>query len=195
MRPTSIPSSLEADKKIAWEKIPEPWRSNLSPQTLNDLAQFPDDWPELEIFPIASTTLPVNDTANYATFSMVLVAPTSHGNVTLNSTDTTYNPLIYPNWYGTSTDQEVAVAAFHRIRQLVNATGLTVGPEFFPGPSVQSDEQILESLKNSMTTIHHAAGTCQHQPVNTVLLNSGKLGITRCYGYFKRHSSRRRFTR
>lgn len=95
---------------------------------------------------------------------MVLVAPTSRGNVTLNSTDTSFNPLVYPNWLGTTIDQEVAVGAFHRARQLANATGLVVGPEFFPGPVVQSDEQILEWIKGSVTTIHHAVGTCESCP-------------------------------
>jgi choline dehydrogenase len=32
---------------IGWEKIPEPYRSNLSASALADLSQFPADWPEV----------------------------------------------------------------------------------------------------------------------------------------------------
>jgi choline dehydrogenase len=32
---------------IGWEKIPEPYRSNLSASALADLSQFPTDWPEV----------------------------------------------------------------------------------------------------------------------------------------------------
>lgn len=32
---------------IGWEKLPEPYRSNLSARAISDLAQFPPDWPEV----------------------------------------------------------------------------------------------------------------------------------------------------
>jgi choline dehydrogenase len=32
---------------IGWEKVPEPYRSNLSVSALADLARFPADWPEV----------------------------------------------------------------------------------------------------------------------------------------------------
>ena len=92
--------------------------------------------------------------------TVALVASTSRGNVTLSSKDTSVNPLINPNWLGTSTDQQVAIGGFRRARQIFNATGLVVGPEFSPGAQVQTDEQILAYIRKTMTTIHHAVGTC-----------------------------------
>ena len=34
---------------LAWEKVPRPLRSHFSAQTKADLAQFPSDWPEVEV--------------------------------------------------------------------------------------------------------------------------------------------------
>ncbi|KAL8939134.1 MAG: hypothetical protein Q9216_003527 [Gyalolechia sp. 2 TL-2023] len=37
-----------------WEKIPQPYRSALSENSLRDLATFPTDWPELEWLPVSA---------------------------------------------------------------------------------------------------------------------------------------------
>ncbi|MCJ1449298.1 MAG: hypothetical protein MMC23_009818 [Stictis urceolatum] len=154
------PLSSSGGNYVGWEKLPEPYRSHLTADALKDLARFPRDWPELELLPSASTQAPTNDTADYASMTVALVASTSRGNVTLSSKDTSVNPLINPNWLGTSTDQQVAIGGFRRARQIFNATGLVVGPEFSPGAQVQTDEQILAYIRKTMTTIHHAVGTC-----------------------------------
>lgn len=89
------------------------------------------------------------------------MATTSVGNLTINSTDTSVNPLVNVNWLATQTDQEVAVQAFKRARQVGAATGITVGPEYSPGPSVQTDAQILNFIRSTLSPIHHATGTCK----------------------------------
>ncbi|KAL9117566.1 MAG: hypothetical protein Q9187_005894, partial [Circinaria calcarea] len=143
---------------VGWERLPEPFRSQLSPGTVSELSKFPTDWPELELLPTASASTTVNDTFNYASMSIALLSTTSRGNVTINSTDTNRNPLVSPNWLLTTTDQELAVQAFKRARQVANATGIIVGPEYLPGPTVQTDAQILEYLKRTVGTIWHACG-------------------------------------
>lgn len=125
------------------------------------MAQFPSDWPELELLPLAAATFPVNDTADYASFTIADVAPLSRGNVSINSTNTSDQPLISPNWLLSETDQEVAVAGFKIARDVAAGTGITVGPEVAPGPLVQTDLQILEYLRRTAYTIHHAAATCK----------------------------------
>lgn len=40
---------------IGWEKLPEPYRSNLSASAKADLAKFPADWPEVSHNQVAST--------------------------------------------------------------------------------------------------------------------------------------------
>jgi choline dehydrogenase len=40
-------------------------------------------------------------------------------------------------------------------------TPILIGPEYFPGPEYQSDEDILEVIKNTLMTIYHASCTCK----------------------------------
>ena len=144
-----------------WEKLPQTLRSGLSNLTISDLAQFPSDWPELELLPLADTTAAVTDTGNYFSVSIAVLATTSRGNVTINSTDTKDNPLVSPNWLLTTTDQELAVQGFKRAREIANATGITVGPETSPGAQIQTDAQILEYIKQDLAPIHHASAACK----------------------------------
>ncbi|KAL8864368.1 MAG: hypothetical protein Q9174_007378, partial [Haloplaca sp. 1 TL-2023] len=130
-----------------WEKLPDSLREGLSNTTLADLATFPSDWPDLELLPVASGAAPAADKDSYASFSVVLLTTISRGNVSILSDDTKENPVVNLNWLSTEADREVAVAGFKRARQLAAATGITVGPEIFPGAQVQTDEQILEAFR------------------------------------------------
>lgn len=104
------------------------------------------------------------DGYRYASMLAVLVAPTSRGNVTIRSPSMTTFPVINPNWLETESDQEVAVAMFKRIREAAS-TGVMapvmIGPEYDPGSHVQTDDDILEYIHNSMMTIWHPACTCK----------------------------------
>lgn len=110
--------------------------------------------------------------------AIALLTTTSRGNVTINSTDTNWNPLVSPNWLLTTADQELAVQAFKRGRQIANATGIIVGPEYLPGPTVQTDAHILEYLKRTVGTIWHACGTCRAPvSISTHLLQDCDLNV------------------
>ena len=101
------------------------------------------------------------DTDNYFSVSIVVLATTSRGNVTINSTDTNDNPLVSPNWLLTKADQELAIQGFKRAREIANMTGITIGPETSPGTQTQTNAQILEYIKQNLAPIHHASGTCK----------------------------------
>ena len=60
----------------------------------------------------------------------------------------------------TKADQELAVQGLKRIREVAKASGITVGPEVAPGEKVQSDEEILAFIKETVAPIYHAAATC-----------------------------------
>lgn len=155
------PLSFPGSSIIAFEKVPTALRSNLSDTAQQDLASFPSDWPDFEILPAGSAEGPVDDaTAQYMAINMVLLSPMSRGNVTLASTDPADKPLINPNWLSAKTDQEVAVAAFKRGRQIAAATGITVGAEQFPGPTTSTDAQMLEFVQSQAGPIWHASATC-----------------------------------
>ena len=148
-----------------WEKIPTPQRQDLSNETLSLLSLFPADWPELELLPIPGSVVPhpPTDTSNYLDIQIGVLTATSRGNVTINSTDTTQNPVVSPNWLLTQADQEMAIAGFKRARQIAEAAprGFIVGEEVAPGPAVQSDADILAYIQKSMATLHHASATCK----------------------------------
>ncbi|KAE8395053.1 hypothetical protein BDV23DRAFT_169069 [Aspergillus alliaceus] len=157
---------------LGWEKIPTNLRSHFSNHTLADLAHFPADWPEAEYISMAgyvgNVSNPIADQPrdgyDYASIVGVLVAPTSRGNITLRSADTSDLPIINPNWLATRTDEEVAIAMFKRIRQAFQSRSMApvlIGDEYYPGDRVQSDADILQYIKNNVMTIWHAACTCK----------------------------------
>ena len=157
---------------LAWQKVPQSYRSNFTKSSISDLATFPADWPEIEWLSVGGYFgFPNNyirdvptDKSQYATMSTALVAPLSRGNVTINSSDTNVLPLVNPNWLSSLTDQEVAVAAFKRAREFAATPAMQktiIGEEAFPGPQVESDEGLLELIKESFNTVYHASATCK----------------------------------
>lgn len=157
---------------LSWEKVPASLRDNFSPKTQSDLSQFPSDWPEVEYL---SAPGYIGDFSNlwlgqprdgfqYASILAALVAPTSRGTVTLASSDTKDKPLIDPRWLTTETDQQVAIAAYKRVRQAFSSKAMKpvlVGDEVFPGAAVKTDAQILDTIRNTLHTVYHASCTCR----------------------------------
>jgi choline dehydrogenase len=173
---------------LAFEKVPKSHRAGFSAHTEEELSRFPSDWPEVEVsFPYRPLTLLTyrtqylsaaayvgnfsrpfwqqpNDSRNYAGIIASLVAPTSRGNVTIISNDTTDLPVINPNWLATETDQQVAVAAYRRIRAAFRSKAMApivLGEEYHPGSQYETDAQILSVIRNTVMTIFHAACTCK----------------------------------
>ena len=156
---------------FGWEKLPSSYRGNLSARARNVLeTNFPDDWPELE-FLSASGVLGYNtnyetadpvDGYNYASIATALVAPLSRGNVSINSTRMSDPPLINPNWLTDPTDVELAIAGFKRQRDFwAQLRNLTIGEEQIPGPSVQTDEEIIGFIRKAVGPVWHASATCK----------------------------------
>ncbi|TVY18013.1 Dehydrogenase patE [Lachnellula arida] len=157
---------------IGWEKLPYPYRNSLTHATRQSLSTFPEDWPEIEYLILdAFSGNNENYIANaprtpymYASPAAALVAPLSRGNITISSTNMADPPIINPNWLSHPADQDLAIAAFKRVRQLMNTDimrSITVGSEVFPGLNVSSDAQILDHIKNDGTMVFHASGTCK----------------------------------
>ncbi|KAL8647900.1 MAG: hypothetical protein Q9210_005287 [Variospora velana] len=165
------PLSVSGTGVLGFERLPAKIRSSLSLQTqqaLNDT--FPGDWPDLEFLPASGlfadqsnyqTEDPV-DGYNYATMATALVAPLSRGTITIRSASMSDPPIINPNWLTHPTDEEVAVAAFKRQREVwLQMKNITIGQEYYPGPSVQTDAEILQAIRQSVAPVWHAASTCK----------------------------------
>jgi choline dehydrogenase len=161
---------------LGWEKLSKlaSYRSRFSQKTLDALATFPDDWPEVEHiaadayagnfrFPILQQPL---DGKGYVSILGAMVAPLSRGNITLKSADPLAAPAINPNWLSDPADQELAIAWYRRLREVfatkdVESQLQEIGVEKYPGLDKNSDEQILAVIRDSAITVWHASSTCR----------------------------------
>ena len=164
------PLSVSGTGVLGFEKLPPAYRANFSASIIQHLGAFPDDWPELEFLPASgaignqsnyATADPV-DGYNYATVATALVSPLSRGNISISSAHMADPPIINPNWLTHPADVELAIAAFKRQRYVwAQMTNLTIGKEQIPGPAVQTDEQILNYIRDTLAPVWHAAATCK----------------------------------
>ncbi|KAK0523376.1 hypothetical protein OC834_005934 [Tilletia horrida] len=162
---------------LAWERLDATTLNSIGADVLND---YPVDHPHIEYLVAPGS---VKNFANlysqnqidgkggkqYATILAALVAPRSLGSVTLRSANMADLPIVDPAWLTDPVDQAVAVEAFKRTRKIFAAKAMQriiTGPEFFPGPAVQSDADILQFWKNNLMTVWHAARTCMMAPVD-----------------------------
>ena len=146
---------------IAFEKIPQSLRSKFPEAALTALDQFPADWPEVE-YATGTTVVPTTGTS-LGLIEAALSAPVSRGNVTIAGPDIITPPVIDMGWLTdpAGADAQVAVAAFKRMRQAWGTIpNITIGPELVPGPSVQTDEEILTYIRNVTIPLYHAGATC-----------------------------------
>ncbi|KAI1387625.1 putative choline dehydrogenase [Hypoxylon trugodes] len=166
------PLSNTASDYFAYEKLPQDIRQDFSPETLAELAKLPEDWPEMQYLTLGNyagnfehTTLgSPQDGYMYAELLTTLITPTSRGSVNISSPRMSDHPLINPNWLTTQHDIDLVIGGFKRVRQILESdvmANVTIGPEYYPGPSVQTDEQIHEQIKKSFDTMFHVSSTCK----------------------------------
>ena len=89
--------------------------------------------------------------------------PESRGSVHIKSSDPEAAPAIKANYLDTENDRQAMIAAVRRVREIFLAPALDKyrGEEFRPGPLAQSDEQILEYIRDEAESIYHPVGTCK----------------------------------
>ncbi|KAF2973160.1 hypothetical protein GQX73_g451 [Xylaria multiplex] len=157
---------------LAWEKLPNNSRSALSNSTRAVLAsEYPADWPELEYIAFSSwygnaSLLTADDPMDgvpYSTMGVALITPRSRGSVNIVSSDASVPPAIDPRFLTDRADIEVVVAGFKRAREFYRQSslkGLLVGPEAYPGNSVQTDAQIEAHIRRNFNTVYHGSCTC-----------------------------------
>ena len=173
----SGPLAIFGPGYYGWEKLPEPYRSNLSEAALAALSTFPADWPELEWLPQISywgnnsdrQTSDPRDGSNYATLTNALITPMSRGTVSLAGHDMTTPPLINPNWLNDPTDVQMAILGLRRQRQMwmyLVDQGVAQAEEILPGANIASDAEILDYIQSTLATVYHASATCKMGSVN-----------------------------
>ncbi|KAJ9663606.1 hypothetical protein H2201_005567 [Coniosporium apollinis] len=113
---------------------------------------------------------PPNLDETFLSVTGVILAPISRGEVTLQSNSITDPPSINVNYYSAEGDQNIAVWILRNLRTVLAQAGLsrwTIGPnngEIAPGVDIESDEDILNFIKDTALPVWHASGTAQMLP-------------------------------
>ena len=97
--------------------------------------------------------------------------PESRGYVRLRSADPADAPLVQPNYLADPRDQGVLLAALKLARRLMAAPAMAryFAGEILPGPTVASDDELLDFARRRGSTAYHLVGTCKMGPAGDPL--------------------------
>jgi choline dehydrogenase len=89
--------------------------------------------------------------------------PTSRGRVWIRSADPMAAPAMLANYLATDYDRRLSIEGARLARKLAATPSLSpyVLEEIQPGPSVQSDESVLDAVRNHGSSGYHPCGTCR----------------------------------
>jgi choline dehydrogenase len=92
--------------------------------------------------------------------------PTSRGSIMIRSNNPLDYPKIMPNAY--STDQDVAemLTAVKFVRRIASMPAMAeiIEEEVLPGPSIASDEDLIQDFRKRSGTVYHPVSTCRMGP-------------------------------
>jgi choline dehydrogenase len=100
---------------------------------------------------------------NAFTASVCNLRPSSRGSVHITSKELSEPPAINPNYLASSEDKQVALEALRFTRNIMQQKAFDDFDvkEFRPGPSFNTDEELLKQIGEIATTIFHPVGTCK----------------------------------
>ena len=89
--------------------------------------------------------------------------PESLGSIHIRSADARDHPEIRFNFLSDHLDRRTMVDGIRLLRRIGNASALKAFDieEFAPGPAAQSDDQILDYVRETAQTAYHPIGTCR----------------------------------
>ena len=93
-------------------------------------------------------------------------SPQSRGTVTLRSSDPLKPPIIKPNYLSHEDDVKDLLDGVKVLRKLAKTDSFraVIGEEFRPGPDCQTDEEMIEHIKDTVWTVFHPSSTCRMGP-------------------------------
>ncbi len=97
------------------------------------------------------------------TMNVNVLRSESTGSIHIKSADPAEAPAIRFNFLSARADREGVLAAIRKGRELMATSPLKemTGEEIAPGIAAQTDEQILEWVRNNAETTYHPVGTCK----------------------------------
>ena len=95
--------------------------------------------------------------------SVCNLRPTSRGQVSAISLDPLEHPRIKMNYLSTTEDKNVAVNSIRLTRKIMKAKALEFfcPEEFQPGPSYETEKELISAAGDLGSTIFHPVGTCK----------------------------------
>ncbi|MBX6383867.1 MAG: GMC family oxidoreductase N-terminal domain-containing protein [Microbispora sp.] len=103
-----------------------------------------------------------------------ILRPTAEGSVAITSADPGAPLHIEPNYFGSEHDRRVGVDLFRRMREYFAQEPIAgrLAFETFPGPGVDSDEEIIDAALGGGYCGYHAMGTCAMGPHDDDVVDS-----------------------
>jgi len=97
------------------------------------------------------------------TVSVCNLRPESRGHCHIQGLDAEQQPKLTMNYLSAAADRRLAAESIRHTRALMNTKAVAEfePEEILPGPSVQSDEELVREVGNIATTIFHPVGTCK----------------------------------
>jgi len=97
------------------------------------------------------------------TFHVCQLRPESRGRVGLKSADPFDDPAIFANYLSAEEDRRALREGAKMMRRVAAQAALDEfrSEELFPGPSVQTDEELDAWIRANSETIYHPVGTCR----------------------------------
>ena len=114
---------------------------------------------------VFSADRPQDGLHKFSGFTLIAyqLRPESRGEIRLKSPRPEDPPAMLPNYLATETDRRTIVDGLKLGRTLLSTPEMQhyVAEEFLPGPSVQSDAELLQHARNRGGTVYHPTSTCK----------------------------------
>ncbi|RUW46823.1 MULTISPECIES: GMC family oxidoreductase N-terminal domain-containing protein [unclassified Mesorhizobium] len=92
--------------------------------------------------------------------------PSSRGEIMIRSRNPLDYPKIVANAYSTNADVDEMLAAVKFVRKIASMPAMAeiIAEEVLPGPSIQSDADLLSDFRKRSGTVYHPVSTCRMGP-------------------------------
>ncbi|TPK65388.1 choline dehydrogenase [Mesorhizobium sp. B2-4-19] len=92
--------------------------------------------------------------------------PSSRGEIMIRSSNPLDHPKITANAYSTNADVEEMLAAVKFVRKIASMPAMAeiIQEEVLPGPSIQSDADLITDFRKRSGTVYHPVSTCRMGP-------------------------------
>lgn len=118
---------------------------------------------QLHMMPLSVARPGVVDTFSGYTFCTNQSRPESRGTIKITANDPLKAPSIQPNYLAEQTDRDAMIAGIKLLRKIATAPAFDPYRELEnrPGDAVQTDDEILDYVRQTGATMYHPVGTCR----------------------------------